>query len=206
MDCFIDTDFKKAIEFHGHRCPGLTIGYRVALIAIDCFPDKSQDEEIVAIVENNSCSIDAIQVINGCTFGKGNLIFNNHGKHVYTFFGRDEDKAFRISLIKDLSISNSSSTSKNIELFEKVINGNATEEEIKIHNQMKDKKILDILNFDTNDLFKIEQVNMKIPKKARIYPSIECEECKEHVMEPLAKKSGSKIVCIPCYNEKDEQS
>jgi formylmethanofuran dehydrogenase subunit E len=26
----MDEDLKKSVEFHGHMCPGLAIGYRVA--------------------------------------------------------------------------------------------------------------------------------------------------------------------------------
>jgi len=35
---------------------------------------RATDEEFVAIVENDSCSVDAIEVVTGCTMGKGNLI------------------------------------------------------------------------------------------------------------------------------------
>ena len=91
----MDEDFIRASRFHGHVCPGLAIGYRVAKYVKDRHP-RSEDEELVAIVENNSCSVDAIQYLLGCTFGKGNLIFRDHGKHVYTFYTRDQDKALRI--------------------------------------------------------------------------------------------------------------
>ena len=91
-------DFNNVAQFHGHVCPGLSIGYRVALLASNHFKDRSKDEELVAIVENKSCAIDAIQVINGCTCGKGNLVFKDHGKHVYTYFKRGDKKAIRISL------------------------------------------------------------------------------------------------------------
>ena len=79
-----------AIEFHGHSCPGLAIGYRVAELAANRFKDKSIDEELVAVAENRSCAVDAIQAINGCTCGKGNLIIKEYGKHVYTYFKRGD--------------------------------------------------------------------------------------------------------------------
>ena len=34
---------------------------------------RAEDEEIVAIVENDACGVDALQCVSGCTFGKGNL-------------------------------------------------------------------------------------------------------------------------------------
>ena len=75
--------FEEVSNFHGHSCPGLAFGYRVALAAMDTLAvGHSTDEELVAMVENNSCAVDAIQAMAGCTFGKGNLIFKDHGKQV----------------------------------------------------------------------------------------------------------------------------
>ena len=85
-----DPDLRDAIQFHGHLCPGLALGYRVAKAALrELGADRPHDEELVAIVENDSCAADAVQYITGCTFGKGNLIFSDFGKHVYTFFNID---------------------------------------------------------------------------------------------------------------------
>ena len=55
-------DFRKCAEFHGHICPGLAIGYRAARAGLEWLNDhRAEDEEIVAIVETDSCSVDAIQ-------------------------------------------------------------------------------------------------------------------------------------------------
>ena len=39
----MDEDFKKAAEFHGHVCPGLAMGYRVARYVKAHYP-RSEDE------------------------------------------------------------------------------------------------------------------------------------------------------------------
>ena len=49
-------------------------------------------------MENDSCAVDAIQVVTGCTFGKGNLIFFDFGKQSYTFASRDSGEAVRVSM------------------------------------------------------------------------------------------------------------
>ena len=68
-------DFRKCVEFHGHMCPGLAIGYSAVKAAESLMKTTaSEDEELVCLVENNSCAVDAVQVLLGCTFGKGNLI------------------------------------------------------------------------------------------------------------------------------------
>ena len=91
-------DFQKCATFHGHVCPGLAIGYAAvkALRIFEVFR-ISEDEELVCIVENNSCSVDAVQVLLGCTFGKGNLIFRDWGKQAFTFYDREKGKAVRAS-------------------------------------------------------------------------------------------------------------
>ena len=67
-------NYKEIINFHGHECPGIAIGYRMAVAGMEALDSiRSEDEEIVAIVENNACGVDALQCVTGCTFGKGNL-------------------------------------------------------------------------------------------------------------------------------------
>lgn len=94
---------EKACEFHGHICGGLLIGvsavhYAMELLGIE---SPSQDEEIVCVAENDSCSIDAIQSVLGCSSGKGNLFFRMRGKQAFSFFNRKTGKSFRI-VLKDL--------------------------------------------------------------------------------------------------------
>lgn len=87
---------KKCVAFHGHECGGLTIGYKAALYALKLLDVSkgdssesqgcvSKDEELVCIAENDACGIDAIQVILGCSVGKGNLLFHMRGKQAFSF-------------------------------------------------------------------------------------------------------------------------
>ncbi|NIT04240.1 formylmethanofuran dehydrogenase, partial [Candidatus Saccharibacteria bacterium] len=46
--------FDDVVEFHGHLCPGLAIGFRVARAALDELGQRAEDEELVAVVENDS--------------------------------------------------------------------------------------------------------------------------------------------------------
>ncbi len=77
---------QKVRDFHGHMCPGLAIGIRIAEIALREIGPHAEDEEVVAVVETDMCGVDAIQVLTGCTFGKGNLIFNDYGKKAFSFY------------------------------------------------------------------------------------------------------------------------
>ena len=78
--------WQKCAAFHGHVCPGLTIGFRAALYAIDLLElTFSEDEKTVCVSENDACGCDAIQVVLGCSVGKGNLLFHMTGNRFDLF-------------------------------------------------------------------------------------------------------------------------
>ena len=92
--------FAEAVAFHGHICPGLATGYRAAAVALERLRSgRSEDEELVVITETDACGVDAIQVITGCTVGKGNLFFKDHGKHAFTFINRKTGEAVRVASV-----------------------------------------------------------------------------------------------------------
>ena len=91
--------WKDCVAFHGHECGGLTIGYKASLYAIDLLDlSFSDDEQVVCITENDACGVDAIQVMLGCSVGKGNLLFHIRGKQAYSFYNRKTGKSVRLVL------------------------------------------------------------------------------------------------------------
>lgn len=172
--CAEKSPWQKAVEFHGHACPGLAIGYKAAEAAIKVMGDiRDSDEEIVAIVHNDNCSVDGIQSVLGCTVGKGNLIFCNMGKNVYTIGRRDDGKAVRIAL-----------------KFNALRDGGTKEE-----------RTQQILGANIEDLFNVREVIMNLQGKAQIFKSVQCSRCGEGVMEPKAHINQGKPVCPECFEE-----
>ena len=91
--------WQDCVAFHGHECGGLTIGYKASLYAIELLNlEFSQDEQVVCITENDACGVDAIQVMLGCSVGKGNLLFHIRGKSAYSFYNRKTGKSVRLVL------------------------------------------------------------------------------------------------------------
>lgn len=189
---------EEVVEFHGHMCPGLVLGYRVSLLALKEFKGRAIDEEIVAIVENNSCAVDAIQVVTGCTFGKGNLIFRDYGKQVYTFIKRPSGESIRISVKWE----SSPEAEKEKEMWERYSKGERSEEVLKVIHERKTMKIDSILNAGEEELFNIERGITEPPEEAEISPSVRCSNCGEKVMKTKARVKRGKLLCIPCH-EKD---
>jgi formylmethanofuran dehydrogenase subunit E len=198
--------FKDVVDFHGHTCPGLALGYRVALFALDKLGDRAVDEELVAIVENNSCAVDAVQVITGCTFGKGNLIFRDYGKQVYTFLRRpSRDKGAKTTNALRISVKwkPKEETDREKNMWNRYMKGDRSDEVMNEVHKRKTKKIKAILNAKDRELFKVEHEKMIMPREARIVPSITCALCGEKVMESKTRSKAEKIVCIPCYVRKE---
>ena len=188
--------FEDAVTFHGHTCPGLALGYRVAQKALaELEVDRAGDEELVAVVENNSCAVDAIQVVTGCTFGKGNLYFVDNGKQVYSFYRRSSDQAVRIAVKWEGPAESAEEKSA----WQKYTNGDRSPEVVKRVAARKKRKYEAVMQADDDELFNISIPEGEAPPKARVYPSVRCNVCGEKVMEPRAFKRDDKWYCIPCH-------
>jgi len=188
-------DLRDAIQFHGHFCPGLALGYRVAKAALrELKAERPRDEELAAIVENDSCAVDAIQFITGCTFGKGNLIFRDYGKHVYTFFNRRTGQCVRIS--EDYR--GFEGDQRFPELKRRQEAGEDVAGELQA---FKMEKAAAILNAEEKDLFTMQSVSSPPPGEARIRSSARCSVCGEKFMESRGRIKNGKVVCIPCFEK-----
>ncbi len=189
--------FEDAVEFHGHVCLGLSSGYQVAIAAMKALGvQRPKDEELVAIAETDACGVDAIQVVTGCTAGKGNLIIHDYGKHAFTFYCRESNKAVRaITCLEEFMQQNPEMD----ELRPKVFSGKATEEERTRFYEMTDQVSKAILEAPPEKVVKLEFVQMEPPKKARIFTSIPCGCCGEMVADAKTREHEGKQICMPCF-------
>lgn len=189
--------FEDVVSFHGHACPGLAIGFRVSEVALQELGEKAADEELVAVVENNSCAVDAIQAMAGCTFGKGNLVFKDYGKQVYTFIRRPSGEAVRIAVTWEPPSADTETPDETV-MWKRYSEGDRSPEVLEVVHARKARKMQMILNAQANDLFEIKHMTATLPEAARIYPSLRCDNCGEKVMEPRTRKVGEQTLCIPC--------
>lgn len=176
MGCMIDKDLiDKTIGFHGHTCPGLAIGIRVSELAMQRL-NIATAKSMVCVAETDMCGVDAIQFLTDCTFGKGNLVHKDFGKAGFTFFDRNENEGFRAVYVKQAGSSDD-----------------------------KNAYIKEIMDADIDELFKVEKITTPPVKPARILQSIECENCKERVMESRIRRFDNKYLCIPCFMENEQK-
>jgi len=192
---FSNRDFARCVQFHGHRCPGLAIGFQAAKTLMKRLGvRKAPDEELLAIVETDACGADAIQVMTGCTFGKGNFVFKNYGKHAFSLLDRHKGKGIRVCLLPNVF----ESDPEYLPLSEKVQSDEASAKETKRFGQLQQDRVQKILKADPESLFKIVKIPADTPAKARIVKSGICDLCGELTKVDLLHSRNGKRLCIPC--------
>ncbi|MEG0875606.1 MAG: FmdE family protein [Oscillospiraceae bacterium] len=168
------SQWDRCVAFHGHECGGLTIGYKAALYATELLGlNFSKDENIVCVAENDACGVDAIQVLLGCSVGKGNLLFHMTGKQAFSIFERTSGKSIRLVL--------------------KPAPPEMTREDSFKYFQEQ----------EPSALFDVKEVKIKLPQGARIFSSHVCDACGENTGDNWLRLQGDKKLCLDCFKEYD---
>lgn len=171
-----ETLWEECIQFHGHSCPGLASGYRVAEFAmaqLGIALNRAHDEELVCIAENETCGVDGIQYLLGCTLGKGNLIIKPLGKMAYSFYDRKSGKSVRV-LMKPFDRSADRTETMNM-----------------------------ILQSPAEMLFEVKKTEGEVPEKARIFESVQCVVCGEFCREDKIRLQNGEMRCLSCFDSYD---
>lgn len=173
----IPADLQRCIDFHGHLCPGLVVGYIAAKLGMQQLAaERSRDEELIAIVENDSCAVDAVQVMTGCTFGKGNLFFRDYGKMVFTFAVRPTGRSVRLCMR---------------------VNAPPEVEPLSAE-ELRCRKVQHMLAQPPERLFSVREEQIDLPHSAGLHDSVPCERCGEMVMATRTRCQDCSTLCIPC--------
>lgn len=158
------------VAFHGHECGGLTIGYKASLYAIELLNlDFSADEQVVCIAENDACGVDGIQVMLGCSIGKGNLLFHMRGKQAFSFYNRKTGASIRLVLKPRPE-------------------GMTKAESFAYYQACKPE-----------EMFDVKETTIRLPEKARLFDSYVCDCCGETTGANWIRLAADKKLCLDCY-------
>jgi len=157
----------------------------------------SSDGGLTALVEidHNHCSTcfaDGVQVITGCTFGKGNIRSLGYGKFALTLIDKKTKRSVRVVATKEAM-----RRSQESEFIKERKAGVAPS---KIDPSLVDPLIDQVLSEDVKVLFNfgpIQHVDIP-PMLPHAFDTFICSECGEVTVERYARVKNGQLVCIPC--------
>lgn len=162
------------VAFHGHECGGLTIGYKASLYAAELLQlEFSDDEQVVCITENDACGVDAVQVMLGCSVGKGNLLFHIRGKQAFSFYNRKTGKSVRLVL------------------------------KPRPEGMTKEAAFAYYQACSPEEMFTVKQTTLRLPEKASLFDSYPCACCGEITGANWIRLAGDQKLCLDCYGTYD---
>jgi formylmethanofuran dehydrogenase subunit E len=189
-----------AWEFHGHHCPFMPLGYRMAKLAMkELGVEHEKDHGFFVIPElgighPQTCLIDGIQIATGATYGKSLIEKTFWGKLAAVFYKSDK-MAIRISLRPDFS----DEFGKN-EFF---VYRKRGVEPSEIPVDVSTNAIKWMYEQADDKVFKIEKLpDYKFTPPKGSFNKVKCSKCGEYVFERYARFVDNKPYCIPCsgYN------
>jgi len=192
---------KDGQKFHGHKCPAMPSGLRVGAAAMNKLGvGRATDGQLIAIVEIGddhcaTCFADGVQMITGCTFGKGNIKKVHYGKWGVTLIEKATGRAVRVSPTADAMLGN-----KKTEFFtEYRMKGIPAS---KVPDNIVDPLVEKVMNAPDDFFLKIGEIfHYDLPEHIDSFAGFVCDICGEMVVEGYGRPLGDKKVCQPCYEK-----
>ncbi|RMG64374.1 MAG: tRNA CCA-pyrophosphorylase, partial [Calditrichaeota bacterium] len=182
-------------KFHGHKCPAMPMGLRAGAAALNALGvERTGDSALLALVdlgENHcaTCYADGIQVITGCTFGKGNIKKTNKGKWALTLIDKKSGRAVRVTPKAEVMLAN-----KETPFFKDYREKGVPPTQVP--DEVVEPLVERVMNAPEDTLLDISEVfayDYQDPPHS--FNSFVCEECGELVVEEYGRIKGGKHVC-----------
>lgn len=196
----VDFKLKQAVDFHGHLCPDLVIGYRISQYALqNLILEMLSPASLRIIVENTTSAVDAVQRLTGCTIGNGRLQTHDYGRHVYTFMYRD-NQALKITIRPE----NIANNSEFLILEARLQNRQATMQETARYQILLDERVDYWLETPFEALFETQHITARWPEIPITSALAICDDCNQAVVQTHLVDLGGKRVCRVCAAKADE--
>lgn len=185
-------------KFHGHKCPAMPMGLRVGTAALNALGvERAKDGQLMALVELGeqhcaTCFADGIQVVTGCTFGKGNIEKLNYGKWGLTVVDKKTNRAVRVTPKAEAMMANKESS-----FFKDYREVGVPASQVP--DQVVEPLIQRVSNAPDDKLLNVSAVfEYQWEEAAHCFASFVCDRCGEMTVSPYGRNIQGKHVCIPC--------
>lgn len=189
------------LVLHGHKCPAMPMGLRVGAAAMNALGvERAKDGQLIALVEIGeahcaTCFADGIQMITGCTFGKGNIKKLNYGKWGVTLVDKKSGRAVRVVPKAEAMEAN-----RKTEFFTKYREKGVPASQVP--DEVVAPLVERVMNAPEGALLNVGEVfEYKVEEPPHSFDGFVCESCGEMTVEPYGRIRGEKKVCIPCYEK-----
>ncbi len=185
-------------QLHGHKCPAMPLGLRAGAAAMNALGvDRAKDSQLLALLELGEghcahCFADGVQMITGCTFGKGNIEQLDYGKFGLTLVDKETGRAVRVVPRAEVQAA-TKQTPFFKEYREKGIPASQVPEALV-------QPLIDrVMTMPEEALLKVGEVfEYKLEPKHENFASFVCDRCGDMVVEKYGRIFGDRHVCIPC--------
>ena len=186
------------LKLHGHKCPAMPMGLRAGAAAMNRLGvARAKDKELSAVVELGDdhcshCFADGIQMVTGCTFGKGNLKKSGYGKFGVTLVDQTSGHAVRV-----VPRAEAQAKMKETPFFlEYRMKGIPPS---RVPDAVVDPLIRQVMGAPEDGILSVGRpFPMDIGKPSETFASFVCDRCGESVVEKYGRVVAEQKVCIPC--------
>ena len=185
-------------KFHGHKCPAMPNGLRVGAAAMNALGvERTGDSALHAILDlgENHCATcfgDGIQVITGCTFGKGNVTKTHKGKWALTLVDKKTNRAVRVTPKAEAMLAN-----KKTEFFAEYREKGVPP--TKVPDEVVEPLVQMVMNAPEEKIMNISEVyEYQWNQPPHSFNSFVCEGCGEMTVSEYGISIEDKHVCIDC--------
>lgn len=186
------------VEFHGHLCPFLVVGWRMGQEALNRLgAQREHDQGLFLFTElggdtlrAQSCYEDGLQAATGCTTGKGTLRRLNFGK-VAAVLARPGDTAVRVALrpeVCDALAQADYAAERRQGKPASVVSQTAIEDAVGRVARMSADELFSFERFSVVHFTPV----MASPARTR------CALCGEYVFDQDAVFKDGRVLCHPC--------
>lgn len=196
---------ESGLTLHGHRCPAMPMGLRVGAAAMNKLGvERAKDGQLMALVEIGekhcaTCFADGVQMITGCTFGKGNIQKLHYGKWGVTLIDKKSGRAVRVTPKAEAMAAN-----KQTDFFQKYRMKGIPASQVPA--DIVDPLVQQVMNAPEEQLLSVgDVVERAWEDSPHSFDSFVCDLCGEMTVEPYGRVLGDKKVCIPCREKSAEK-
>jgi len=184
---------------HGHKCPAMPLGLRAGAAALDALGvERCKDGQLEAILELGDahcahCFADGVQMITGCTFGKGNIRKLNFGKYGLTLVDRATGRRVRV-----VPRAEAQTASRQTPFFLDYRMKGIPASQVPL--EVVEPLIQNVMNAPVEKILKVGEVESSpvVPKQAEQFSAFVCGHCGEMVIESYGRILGDQKLCMPC--------